>query len=92
MAELTGLNRREGWIKGMRLIVRRVRPSGRQTKHLTLLEKKTGWKYSIVATNISRMTRIPGSHQIQWLDALHRHHAVVEDRVRTNKTMGLHNL
>ncbi|WP_268768211.1 transposase [Streptomyces yangpuensis] len=38
------------------------------------------------------MTRIRGSHQIQWLDALHRHHAVVEDQVKTNKAMGLHNL
>jgi serine/threonine protein phosphatase PrpC len=92
VAELTGLNTRDGWIKGMRLIVRRVKPSGRQTKDMTAFEKKTGWKYSIVATNISRMTRISGSHQIQWLDALHRHHAVVEDRVRTNKAMGLHNL
>ncbi|MFE5681494.1 transposase [Streptomyces erythrochromogenes] len=35
---------------------------------------------------------MPGSHQAQWLDALHRHHAAVEDRVRTNKAMGLHNL
>ncbi|MER7577948.1 transposase [Streptomyces sp. NPDC126514] len=92
VAELTGLNRREGWIKGMRLIVRRVRPSGRQMKDLTAFEKKTGWKYSITATSINKMTRIPGSHQIQWLDALHRHHAVVEDHVRTNKAMGLHNL
>ncbi|MFE4416143.1 IS1380 family transposase [Streptomyces sp. NPDC056821] len=92
VAELTGLNRREGWIKGMRLIVRRVKPSGRQMKDLTPFEKKTGWKYSITATNISRMTRIAGSHQIQWLDALHRHHAAVEDHVRTNKAMGLHNL
>lgn len=92
VAELTGLNRREGWIKGMRLIVRRVRPSGRHTRDLTAFEQATGWKYSIIATNISKMTRIAGSHQIQWLDALHRHHAVVEDRVRTNKAMGLHNL
>ncbi|MBC9731584.1 transposase, partial [Streptomyces sp. TRM68367] len=92
VAELTGLNRREGWIKGMRLIVRRVKPSGRHMKDLTALEKRTGWKYSITATNISKMTRIRGSHQIQWLDALHRHHAVVEDHVRTNKAMGLHNL
>jgi DDE family transposase len=92
VAELTGLNRREGWIEGMRLIVRRVKPSGRQMKDLTALEKKTGWKYSITATNIRKMTRIPGSHQIQWLDALHRQHAVVEDRVRTNKAMGLRKL
>lgn len=54
--------------------------------------KKTGFKYSVIATNINKMTRIPGSHQAQWLDALHRHHAVVEDRARTNKAMGPHNL
>ncbi|MFE4799130.1 hypothetical protein ACFRFL_29700 [Streptomyces sp. NPDC056708] len=82
---MTGLNEREGWIEGLRLVVRRVRPSGRHLKNLTELEKRTGWKYSIVATNISRLARVPGSHQIQWLDALHRQHAVVEDRVRTNK-------
>jgi Transposase DDE domain group 1 len=92
VAELTGLNQREGWLKGMRLIVRRVRPSGRHTEHLTDLEKKTGWKYSVIATNITKLWGIPGSHQVQWIDALHRHHAVVEDRVRTNKAMGLHNL
>ncbi|WP_406190362.1 IS1380 family transposase [Streptomyces sp. NBC_01017] len=92
VAELTGLNEREGWIDGLRLIVRRVRPSRRHLKNLTDLEKKTGWKYSVVATDISKMTRIPGSHQIQWLDALHRQHAVVEDRVRTGKATGLHNL
>lgn len=92
MAELTGLNRREGWIKGMRLIVRRVRPSGRHVKDLTAFEKKTGFKYSIIATDISKTTRVPGSHQIQWLDALHHHHAVVEDHVRTNKAVRLHNL
>jgi len=92
VAELSGMNRREGWTKGMRLIVRRVKPSGRHTKDLTAFEKKTGWKYSITATNISRTARIPGSHQIQWLDVLHRHHAVVEDQVKANKAMGLHNL
>jgi hypothetical protein len=92
VAELTGLNRREGWIEGMRLIVRRVKPSGRQMRDLTALEKTTGGKYSIIATNIAKMTRIPGSHQIQWIDALHRRHAVVEDRVRINKAMGLRNL
>jgi hypothetical protein len=92
VAELTGLNRREGWLKGMRLIVRRVRPSGRHTENLTDFEKKTGWKYSITATNITKLWGVAGSHQVQWIDALHRHHAVVEDRVRTNKAMGLHNL
>ncbi|MET9774619.1 IS1380 family transposase [Streptomyces sp. NPDC006367] len=92
VAELTGLNRREGWPAGMRLIVRRVRPSGRHLENLTDLEKRTGWKYSVIATNITKLWGVPGSHQVQWIDALHRHHAVVEDRVRTNKAMGLHNL
>ncbi|MGY4967559.1 hypothetical protein ACWDEE_43185, partial [Streptomyces sp. 900105245] len=50
VAELTGLNQRPGWPEGMRLLIRRVRPSGRQLKKLTALEKKTGWKYSILAT------------------------------------------
>ncbi|THA56015.1 IS1380 family transposase [Streptomyces sp. A0958] len=92
VAELTGLNAREGWPKGMRLIVRRVRPSGRQIAKLTAFEKKTGWRYSITATNIRHMWGIAGSHQPQFLDALHRDHAEVEDRVRTNKALGLHNL
>lgn len=55
VAELTGLNKRKGWLKGMRLIVRRVRPAGRHTENLTDPEKKTGWKYSIVATNITKL-------------------------------------
>ncbi|MFF1792618.1 IS1380 family transposase, partial [Kitasatospora sp. NPDC058243] len=50
-AELTGLNTRPDWIKGMRLTVRRVRPSGRHLKDLTAFEKQTGWKYSITAAN-----------------------------------------
>ncbi len=92
VAELTGLNGREGWSEGLRLIVRRVRPSARHREKITAFEAGTGWKYSVTATNIRRMTRIAGSHQAQWIDALHRHHTVVEDRVRTNKAMGLHNL
>jgi hypothetical protein len=92
-AELTGLNRRvEAWTKGLRLIVRRTKPSARHAKNLTDLEKRTGWRYAIVATNITRIAGVPGSHQPQWLDALHRAHAGVEDRVRTNKAMGLRNL
>ena len=89
VAELTGLSTRTGWPEGLRLIVRRVRPSRRHAKKLTALEKKTGWRYSVCATNIGRMHRIAGSHQPQFLDAVHRDHAEVEDRVRTNKAMGL---
>lgn len=92
VAELGGLNTRPSWPQGLRLIVRRVRPSGRQRKNLTALEQRTGWAYSITATNINRMAGIGGSHQAQWLDAVHRQHAVVEDRVRCDKAMGLDNL
>ncbi|MFF3159868.1 IS1380 family transposase [Streptomyces sp. NPDC057910] len=92
VAELTGLNTRPGRPDGMRLPVRRTRPSARQAKNLTDLEKRTGWRYAITATNIRHMWAIPGSHQPQWLDALARARAQVEDRVRCNKAMGLHNL
>jgi hypothetical protein len=37
---LTWLNTRDGWPEGMRLIVRRVRPS-RHMKKLTAFEQKT---------------------------------------------------
>ncbi|MFF7897245.1 transposase [Streptomyces sp. NPDC088817] len=89
---MTGLNARGGRPEGMRLIVRRVRPSRRHLKKLTDFEKKTGWRYSITATNIRHMWGVAGSHQIQFLDALHRDHAEVEGRIRTGKAMGLRNL
>jgi hypothetical protein len=89
VAELTDLNTREGWPERMRLIVRRVKPSRRHLGQLTAFEKKTGWRYQVTATNIRHMWGIAGSHQIQFLDVLHRDHAEVEDRVRTNKAMGL---
>lgn len=92
VAELTGVNTREGWPEGMRLIVRRVKPTRRHLKKLTEFEKKTGWRYSITATNIRHMWGIAGSSHAQFLDVLHRSHASVEDRVRTNKAMGLDNL
>jgi hypothetical protein len=93
VAELTGLNQRVGnWTRGLRLIVRRTRPSARHAKQLTALERATGWRYQIVATNIGRIHDVPGSHQPQWLDALHRAHAGVEDQVRHGKAMGLRNL
>ncbi|GAA2017544.1 IS1380-like element ISMsm3 family transposase [Nocardiopsis rhodophaea] len=92
VAELTGVNIRQGWPRAMRLIVRRVRPTRRHLKNLTGFEKKTGWRYCITATNIGRMRAIAGSGHPQFLDVLHRSHAGVEDRVRTNKAMGLGNL
>ncbi|MEO3825429.1 IS1380 family transposase [Actinomadura sp. B10D3] len=89
IAELTGLNTRTGWPEGMRLLVRRTRWSARHVNKLTPFELKTGWRYQITATNIGRMWGIAGSHHPQWLDVLHRAHAGVEDRVRTNKALGL---
>ncbi|GAA1184503.1 hypothetical protein GCM10009664_58030 [Kitasatospora gansuensis] len=92
VAELTGLNTRTGWPDRMRLTVRRSRPSRRQLANLTAFEKKTGWRYSIAASNIRHLWGIAGSHQPQFLDVLHRSHTTVEDRVRANKALGLHNL
>jgi hypothetical protein len=88
VAELTGLSTRPGWPAGQRLIVRRTRPAGRHRAKLTAFERATGWRYAIVATNITRIPGVGGSHQPQWLDVLHRAHAGVEDRVRTGKAMG----
>ncbi|MFW6638507.1 hypothetical protein ACOALZ_00530 [Nocardiopsis algeriensis] len=56
---------------------------------LTALEERTGWRYVICATNIGRMYQVAGIAPPQFLDAAHRTHTVVEDRVRTNKAMGL---
>lgn len=93
VAELTGLDTRVGgWPGGIRLIVRRARPSKRHLGKLTDLEKRTGWRYQVTATNITRMRAVPGSQHPQFLDVLHRSHATVEDRVRTEKAMGLRNL
>ncbi len=96
VAEITCLlSRAAGWPAGLRWIVRRTRPSRRQAKNLTVFEKATGWRYSIVVTNIPAtggIPGVPGSHHAQFADVLHREHAVVEDRVRTSKAMGLRNL
>ncbi|MFD3498485.1 transposase [Streptomyces sp. NPDC058678] len=92
VAELTGLNTGAGWPEGMRLIARRVRPTRRHLKKLTRFETKTGWRYCITANNIRHMWSIAGSRHSQFLDVLHRSHASMEDRVRTNRAMGLDNL
>ena len=95
-AEITGLMSRAGnWPDGLRWIARRVRPSRRHLRNLTDYEKKTGWKYSITCTNIpgTGIKGIPGSHHPQYIDVVHREHAVVETSgVRTAKAMGLRNL
>ena len=65
---------------GTRIIVRRERPHpGAQ---LSLFEERDGWRYTAFATD----TPIG---QLAFLDARHRAHARVEDRIRTGKDTGL---
>jgi hypothetical protein len=69
-----------GYPEGARVIVRRERPHpGAQ---LNLMETRDGWRYTAFATD----TR---AGQLAWLDARHRAHARVEDRIRVAKDTGL---
>ena len=96
VAEITHLLSRAGrWPDGLRWIVRRTKPSRRQAKNLTAFERATGWRYSIIVTNIRAahgIGGVPGSHHAQFIDVLHRQHAIVEDGVRAGKSLGLRNL
>ena len=72
----------DGWPEGTRVIVRRERPApGAQ---LSLFEQHDGWRYCPFATD----TPQPGGGSIQYLEARHRSHARVEDRIRCGKTTG----
>ncbi len=90
VVELTGLLRASvggdvlaNWPGDMRIFCRRERPgSGAQ---LCALEEADGWRYQLCATNT------PG-HQLAFLEARHRAHARVEDRVRCGKATGLDHL
>lgn len=83
VAELTGLLDLTGWPTGMRVIVRRERPHpGAQ---LSLFEEADGWRYQAIATNTPEQ---PGV-QLAFLEARHRAHARVEDRIRHAKDSGL---
>jgi hypothetical protein len=80
VAELTALLDLATWPSGMRVIVRRERPHpGAQ---LSLFEERDGWRYQAFVTN----TR---SGQLAFLEARHRAHAQVEDRIRHAKDTGL---
>jgi hypothetical protein len=83
VAELTGLlpaGMFTDYPDGMRIIVRRERPHpGAQ---LDLIEQRDGWRYTCLATDSPA-----GQHA--WLDARHRSHARVEDRIRCGKDTGL---
>ncbi len=80
VAELTGLLDLTKWPDGMRVIVRRERPHpGAQ---LSLFEERDGWRYQVFVTN----TKVG---QLAFLEARHRAHARVEDRIRHAKDSGL---
>jgi hypothetical protein len=80
VAEVTALLDLRRWPAGMRVIIRRERPHpGAQ---LSLLEETDGWRYQAFATN----TRIG---QLAFLEARHRGHARVEDRIKAAKDTGL---
>src|SRR3954447_6393925 len=64
----------------MRLVVRREKPH--PGAGLTLFEQADGWRYQAFATN----TR---TGQLGFLEARHRAHARVEDRIRIAKDAGL---
>jgi hypothetical protein len=80
VAELTGLLDLARWPSGMRVLVRRERPHpGAQ---LSLFEERDGYRYQAMATNTT-------VGQLAFLEARHRAHARVEDRIRHAKDSGL---
>jgi hypothetical protein len=80
VVELTGLLDLAKWPAGMRVIVRRERPHpGAQ---LSMFEERDGWRYQAFVTN----TKVG---QLAFLEARHRAHARVEDRIRHAKDSGL---
>ena len=83
VVELTGMfaaGALRDYPTGMRVIARRERPHpGAQ---LDLIEERDGWRYTCFATDTA-----VGQHA--WLDARHRAHARVEDRIRCGKDTGL---
>jgi hypothetical protein len=83
IAELTGLLpglTGAGWPEQMRILVRRERPHpGAQ---ISVFEAHDGWRYQCLATDTP-------TGQLSFLEARHRAHARVEDRIRTAKQAGL---
>jgi hypothetical protein len=81
ICELTDLLDTDGFPAGTRLIVRRERPHpGAQ---LSLFDTVNGMRHQLVATDTPA-----GEGSLQFLEARHRAHARVEDRIRTGKATG----
>ena len=86
VVEVTGLLDLSRWTTscpGMRVIVRRELPHPGAT--LDAFEVRDGFRYQAFTTNT-------GHGQIAFLEARHRAHARVEDRIRTGKDTGLGHL
>jgi hypothetical protein len=80
VAEVTDLLDLTRWPAGMRVVIRRERPHpGAQ---LSLFEEADGWRNRACATNTA-------VGQLAFLEARHRAHARVEDRIRHAKDAGL---
>jgi hypothetical protein len=84
VCEITGLisaDLRANYPEGTRFIVRRERPHpGAQ---LSLFDTVEGFRHQVMATDTP-----VGDGSIQFLEARHRAHARVEDRIRTGKDTG----
>lgn len=81
VCELTGLVPDDGYPAGTRFIVRREKPHpGAQ---LSLFDTIEGMRHQVIATDTP-----PGGGSIQFLEARHRAHARVEDRIRCGKNTG----
>ena len=81
ICELTGLVPDDGYPAGTRFIVRREQPHpGAQ---LSLFDTIEGMRHQVIATDTPH-----GDGSIQYLEARHRSHARVEDRIRTGKDTG----
>jgi hypothetical protein len=84
ICEITGLlsaDLRDTYPAGTRFIVRRERPHpGAQ---LSLFDTIEGMRHQVMATDTP-----PGHGSIQFLEARHRGHARVEDRIRCGKDTG----
>ncbi len=82
VAELTALLDLSSWPEGTRAICRREEPhSG---AHFTLFDPE-GWRYQVFLTDSV-------DDDLAYLEARHRGHARVEDRIRCGKDTGLRNL
>src|SRR5437764_512325 len=81
VAELTDLLDLSAWPAGTRAICRREEPH--PGAHFTLFDPE-GWRYQVFLTD--------SDDDLSYLEARHRGHARVEDRIRCAKDTGLRNL